>query len=137
MISEILMVSSAAIILLLGSMHLVFTFFGSRMQPRDPGLRARMDAVSPVISRDTTMWRAWIGFNASHSLGAMLFGMVYGYLAFCHAELLFGSSFLLAVGFAMLVAFLLLARTFWFRIPLAGISVALACYAGSILIQRF
>ena len=23
-------------------------------------------AVSPVITRETTMWQAWIGFNASH-----------------------------------------------------------------------
>ena len=34
--------------------------------------------------------KAWIGFNISHSLGALLFGVIYGYLAvfplrFCKA----------------------------------------------------
>lgn len=136
MTSRILMMSSAGIFFLLGTMHLVYTFFGSKLLPRDPELRASMDAVSPVISSETTMWRAWIGFNASHSMGAMLFGSVYGYLACCHADLLFESVFLLGSGLVMLAGFVLLARTFWFRIPLAGVSVALACYVGSILIYR-
>jgi hypothetical protein len=48
-----------------------------------------------VLTRQTTMWRAWIGFNASHSMGAVFFGLVYGYLALLHVELLFRSPFLL------------------------------------------
>jgi hypothetical protein len=96
-----------------------------------------MQAVSPVISRETTMWKAWVGFNASHSMGAMLFGLIYGYLAWSHSELLFGSVFLLALGFAMLGGFLVLGRIYWFRIPFAGISLALACYCASILMNRF
>ena len=28
-----------------------------------------MMTVSPVISRETTMWRVWVGFNATHSFG--------------------------------------------------------------------
>src|SRR5438046_6957052 len=30
------------------------------------------------------MWRAWVGFNASHSMGAMLFGLVFAFLALAH-----------------------------------------------------
>jgi len=43
------------------------------------------------------MWKAWIGFNASHSLGAVLFGQVYGYLVLAHAPMLLSSPFRLAV----------------------------------------
>jgi hypothetical protein len=53
-----------------------------------------MSATAPVISRETTMWKAWIGFNASHSLGAILFGLVYGYLALAHPAFLFPIPFL-------------------------------------------
>jgi hypothetical protein len=35
------------------------------------------------------MWKAWVGFNASHSYGAILFGLVYGYLASMSSEVVF------------------------------------------------
>ena len=33
-----------------------------------------MKKVAPRISGDMTMWKAWIGFHVSHSIGLMLFG---------------------------------------------------------------
>ena len=57
-----------------------------------------MQEVSPVITRETTMWKAWVGFNASHSYGLILFGAVYGYLAVAHGDFPFRSVFLLSVG---------------------------------------
>lgn len=133
MLAILLMAFSAAIFLALGSLHLVYTFVGSKLTPRDSALTSRMREVSPVISRETDMWRCWIGFNASHSLGAMLFGLVYGYLAVVHSALLFASPFLLVVGFLMVSAFLALAKACWFRIPLFGIALSLACYVGGVI----
>ncbi|MDO9452716.1 MAG: hypothetical protein Q7J29_07625 [Stagnimonas sp.] len=135
MAATILMVFCAGIVLLLGIVHLVYTFSGSMLQPRDPALQTKMRQVSPVISTETTMWKSWIGFNASHSMGALLFGLIYGFLALAHAPLLFHSPFLLVVGLAMLGGFVVLARLYWFSIPFACISVALACYLGSIAVS--
>jgi len=70
MLARALVAFSAAVILLLGVVHLSYTFWALKLIPRDP-------AVAPVISADTTMWKAWIGFNASHGFGAILFGLVY------------------------------------------------------------
>jgi hypothetical protein len=81
----------------LGLAHLLFTFRGPAFMPRDRALAARMEEVAPVISVDTTMRKAWIGFNASHSFGAILFGAVYGYLALLHPAFLAASGFLLAL----------------------------------------
>jgi hypothetical protein len=128
-----LMTLSALVVLTLGVLHLVHTFSGLKLTPRDPALRARMNEVHPVITRQTTMWRAWIGFNASHSMGAILFGLLYGFLANLYPELLFGSPFLLGVGFAMLGGFAVLGKLYWFRVPFAGILAALACYVLSIV----
>lgn len=128
-----LMAASAGIILLLGSLHLLYTFRGKKLYPRDTHLERQMDQVSPVITRQTTMWRCWIGFNASHSLGAMLFGLVYGYLALQHTALLFGSPFLLLVGAAALAAWLWLAKTYWFSVPLAGIALSLLLYGAAVV----
>lgn len=133
MIAITLMTLSTLVLLALGVLHLVYTFRGSKLTPRDPALQARMSEVHPVITRQTTMWRAWIGFNASHSMGAILFGLVYGFLANAHPELLFNSSFLLAVGLVMLCGFAVLGKVYWFRVPFAGIVGSLACYVLSIV----
>jgi hypothetical protein len=127
-----LVVLSAGIILLLGTIHLIYTFTGSKLTPRDSALRESMSAISPVITRQTTMWKAWVGFNASHSLGAILFGLVYGYLAIAHPELLFRSPFLLIVGLGMLASYVVLAKLYWFSIPFIGISVATATYFAAV-----
>lgn len=128
-----LMVACAAVLLFLGSMHLLYTFCGTKLHPRDPALRERMEAVSPGITRQTTMWKAWVGFNASHSASVMLFGLVYGYLAIMQAPLLFGSVFLLGLGLVFLAGFVVLAKKYWFSIPYRGIVLATACYAGALL----
>ena len=128
MIAIVLIVSSAAIALSLGVLHLVFTFRGPKFLPRDPSLQIRMEEIAPVISKQTTMWRCWIGFNASHSMGVILFGLIYGYLAITHAALLFQSPFLLVVGLGMLLGYAVLAKLYWFIIPFTGISLALGCY---------
>ena len=127
-----LMAASAAIMFVLGSAHLVYTFFGPKFEARDPALTQRMKEVSPVISGDTTMWKAWISFNATHSLGAMLFGAVFGGFAFSDPAYLFASTWLLALGAAMLASFVLLGWRYWFSVPFRGSVLAFICYLASI-----
>jgi hypothetical protein len=130
------MIFSASIILILGILHLVYTFWGPKLRPRDATLQVSMSQISPVITKETTMWRAWVGFNASHSMGAILFGLIYGYLAIAHSRLLFESPFLLIVGLAMLGGFFALAKIYWFSAPFTGISISLVCYIASIAASR-
>lgn len=137
MAAIVLMVLSAGIFLALGTLHLVYTFHGPKFMPRDRDLQARMAEVSPVITAETTMWRCWIGFNASHSLGAMLFGLIYGYLALAHPALLFSSWFLLGLGAATTLSFFLLGRAYWFSIPRTGIAISLCCFVASVIASRF
>ena len=134
--ARILMVLSASIIFTLGVFHLVYTFWGPNLMPRDPALQISMSQISPVITKETTMWRCWVGFNASHSMGLILFGLVFGFLALAHSQLLFRSPFLLAVGLAMLVGFVVLCKVYFFSAPLRDISISLACYVVSIALSR-
>ena len=115
--------------MLLGVVHLVFTFRGTRFHPRDGALEARLKEVSPKISRQTTLWRAGIGFHASHSFGAMLFGLVYLHLAIEGSGFLWRSPVLLTIGLVYLAAMLVLARRYWFSVPFRGIAVATLLYA--------
>jgi len=134
------MLVSAAILFALGALHLIYTFSGPKLFPRDRALQKRMGEISPVISKETNMWRCWVGFNASHSIGAMFYGLIYGFLAATHSSLLFTSPYLLVVGLLMVGGFVALARAYWFRIPFVGTGMSLACYVASLivlLVQKF
>ena len=131
-IAPALVACSGAILLLLGLAHLVITFRGPKMLPRDSGLRVRMQEVSPVITRQTTMWKAWVGFNASHSYGLVLFGAVYIYLALAHERMLFQSAYLLALGFLVLLGYVFVAERYFFRVPLRGVLLATVLYAAAV-----
>ncbi|MET0486534.1 MAG: hypothetical protein ABW216_12610 [Candidatus Rokuibacteriota bacterium] len=131
-----LIAGSAAIIMLLGLIHLLYTFHGPKLLPRDRDLKTRMQEVSPVITRETTMWKAWVGFNASHSGGAILFGAVYGYLALAHGAFLFQSTFLLSLGLLMLCGYAFLAKRYWFSVPFRGILLAAVIYVIALIISR-
>jgi hypothetical protein len=132
-IASYLLTGSAALPLLLGLLHLLYTFHGPKLLPRDTELHERMMSVSPVITRETTMWNAWVGFNASHSFGAILFGLLYGYLGLLHPEFLFQSAFLLAVGFVFLCGYTFLGVRYWFRVPLRAIVLSLILYSFAIV----
>lgn len=131
-----LLVAGAGVVLTLGIAHLVLTFVGRKLHPREPETKVILEASSLRLTRETTMWRAWIGFNASHSLGAILFGLVYGYLAVAEDGLLFGSIFLLAVGLAFLAGYVALGYRYWFSVPRRGILLATACYVAAIVTSR-
>jgi hypothetical protein len=132
-LAPFLLAGSAAVLLALGLIHLMYTFRGSKLRPRDKELLQRMSVVPPVISRETTMWKAWVGFNASHSFGAILFGLIYGQLALVQPRALFGSPFLLTVGLALLCGYTFLGKRYWFSIPFWGILIALALYVGALI----
>lgn len=135
MLATVLMLASAAILFVLGTLHLIYTFFGSKLTPRDPALQKSMGEISPVITKETNMWRCWVGFNASHSMGLMLYGLIYGFLAIAHSSLLFSSPYLLVVGLLIVGGFFALAKAYWFSIPFVGTGISLACYVASIIVS--
>jgi hypothetical protein len=134
--ARILMVVSASIIFSLGVVHLAYTFWGPNLTPSDPALQVSMSQISPVITKETTMWRCWVGFNASHSMGLILFGLVFGFLALAHSQLVFQSPFLLVVGLAMLGGLVVLGKVYWFSAPFTGVCISLAFYVASIALSR-
>jgi hypothetical protein len=128
MLPQILISASAAIGLFAGTLHLHGTFFGPDLRPRDPGLEARMKEVSPNVTSRTTMWKAWIGFNAILSLGLMLFGLLYGYLAVFEFSVLQRSPFLLLVGLVFLASLVVLWKRYTYYLPAVVFTVSLGPY---------
>ena len=132
-----LVIASAAILLSLGLVHLLYTFRGPKLHPRDPALEEAMKQGHPVLTRRTTMWKAWVGFNVSHSMGAILYGLVYGYLALVHQAMLFASPFLLGTGLVLLMGYVLVGNRYWFSAPNSGIFAATALYVVALIVALF
>ena len=135
MLDSYFIAAAAAIALVLGLLHLFYTYNGTKLHPRDHTLKDRMQEVAPGITRETTMWRTWIGFNASHSFGAIFFGLVYGYLPLAQARMFFASPFLLAVGLALLAGYVVLGRLYWFSIPFRGVVTATVLYVLGLVVH--
>ena len=128
MLPQILISASAVIMLIVGVLQLRAMFFGPELRPRDPALEARMKEVSLAVTSQTTIWKVWIGFNASQSLGLVLFGVLYGYLSIFQFQVLLQSPFLLLAGAFFLGCLVVLAQRYLFSIPLAVFAGALVFY---------
>lgn len=128
MLAQGMLLFSCLIVFTLGSLHAWLTLKSEKFSPRDDELKARLQQVAPRISKQTTMWRAGQGFHLSHSAGAMLFALVYGYLAWCGWDFFMQAWFLRALGFAYLLLMWVLALKYWFRIPVIGLTVASSLY---------
>lgn len=127
-IASLLVVAGDAVLLVLGSIHLFYTFRGRMLFPRKEGLIDGMKRSALVLTRETTVWKAWIGFNASHSLGILMFALVYAWLALAVPNLLFGSVFLRVLGLVFLLSYVVLARLYWFSVPFRGVVLATVLY---------
>ncbi|MCB0528844.1 MAG: hypothetical protein H6565_08180 [Lewinellaceae bacterium] len=128
---QLLILAGSGIVLLLGSMHLYYTFFTNKLDARSAGTMERMQGDHPVLTRRTTMWKAWVGFNASHSIGAIFFGLINILLAIRHFDYFRTAPDLYVLDIAALAFYLFLAKRYWFRIPLTGVLIALLCFAAS------
>lgn len=71
--SRYLFLAGAAPFILLGAAHAWHTPVHSDerkgLSPRDPSVADAMRGTTPRLTDRTDLWRAWVGFNYSHSLG--------------------------------------------------------------------
>ena len=134
---KILLVAGCSVFVVLGIIHFVFTLFTNKFEARDPALTESMKRISPILTGRTTMWNAWIGFNASHSLGAVLFGMFYIVIALENYPYLKSSAALNFLLLAVPALYLVLALRYWFDKPRNGILAGLALIVLSLLLRTY
>ncbi|NOQ78398.1 MAG: hypothetical protein GQ546_03250, partial [Gammaproteobacteria bacterium] len=77
MFEQVFIIVGASIFGISGFVHLIYTFYTNKFDARKSSVTAAMKTTSPILTKETTMWDAWIGFNASHSLGAILVAAFY------------------------------------------------------------
>jgi hypothetical protein len=134
-LSRYLFLAGALPFVLLGAAHVRATPArigdGKGLSPSDPQLAEAMTKASPLLTSRTSMWLAWVGFNLSHSLGAMTLG---GFVLLTGRDAArFADQASVCVPFAVLVAaaYLWIAVRYWFRIPIVGCALSLALFLAS------
>ncbi len=123
-----LFVIGASIFGVLGTIHLLFTFFTNKFDTVDSAVKESMKNTSPILTKETTIWKAWVGFNASHSLGAMLFAGIYLPLTIFNFEVIQQSLWFTFLPVVIGMSYLTLAKKYWFRIPFTGILISTICF---------
>ena len=101
------------------------------LSPSDPGLSEQMTRTTLRLTRRTDLWRAWVGFNLSHSLGAVAFGGLAVLVA--RSEASFVAEGPVFAPFALLVSsvYLGLAIQYWFKTPIVGCALSAAFFLAS------
>lgn len=116
---------------ILGLLHAVYTLQDirrpRRLVPDDPSVSAAMAGSFVRLARGgTTMWQAWVGFNFSHSLGAVLFGVLCIFSGAAMGTVVV-PGWVLFLLWVIGLTYLALGVLYWFRIPIVGIAIGTGC----------
>ncbi|HVI45839.1 MAG TPA: hypothetical protein VM802_13275 [Chitinophaga sp.] len=128
--------TGAVIISLMGLLHLRATLFTNKLYPRKEQLIKDMEETPLVMTEQLTMWKSWIGFNATHSSGALFIGIVNYYLALKHFDFLNNSHFLLLFTIATVTFYVWVAARFWFKVVLGLLTIACLCFITSYILLQ-
>jgi len=131
LIAKYLWLAGSVIIAVLGLLHLRGTFFSNMFATRNPKLQEEMKVSYPMISKDMSMWNAWISFNATHSVAAIFIGVINVYLSFKYFDLLLHDHFFFLITIAAMGFIVWLSIKYWFNTIRVGVVVVLACYVAA------
>lgn len=132
-----LILTGSLVLLVLGTIHLLYTFFTDKFFTRIQETGDMMKLDSPILTRKTSVWKAWIGFNASHSIGVLFFALINIAVALENFELFQSSNYLLVLDNVMVLFYLFLAKKYWFIRPLVGIFITFICFATATILIAF
>lgn len=128
MFEQVFIIIGASIFGILGFVHLIYTFYTNKFDARKSSVTAAMKTTSPVLTKETTMWDAWIGFNASHSLGAILVAAFYIPLAALDMTVIIEIKWFSILPVIIGFSYLSLAKKYWFKIPFVGVLISTFCF---------
>ncbi len=128
---QALLIVGASIFGVLGTIHLLYTFFTNKFEAYNSSVTEAMKGTSPILTKEITVWNAWIGFNASHSLGAMLVAAFYIPLTVSYFNIIQQSLWFSFLPVLIGLSYLILAKKYWFKIPFIGVLISTICFVGS------
>jgi hypothetical protein len=134
-LSQIWLLAGGSIFAVIGTLHALYTLLDMkrprRLVPDDPAVMQAMASTGVRMTRgQTTMWRAWVGFNFTHSIGLVMFGaacIMVGVLL----AVLSPPRAALFIPVAIACLYELLAVRYFFRIPAIACAVAIFCFVAA------
>jgi hypothetical protein len=133
-LSRYLFLAGALPLIFLGVVHALLTPLTpdqpKPLSPRDADYRRSMSEQKPLLTRRTNLWLLWVGFNLSHSVGVLLFGIVVLLAGRSTAAFQVNGPFL---PFAVVVSatYVAIGLRFWYRAPVIGIAISGICFIAS------
>jgi hypothetical protein len=101
--------------------------------PTDDNVRLAMVGARLRLAPQTTIWRSWLGFNLSHSLGLLVFGGLLTGIAVRDFDFVASSAFLETSSVIVALLYLWMAIRFWFWLPATLSAVGAVCFLLSAL----
>jgi len=121
----------------LGLLHTLYSLADvikpRKLTPRNDQVRQMMTETGMKITNRTTLWLAWLGFNISHGIGVLFFGLIFLLIALYDFKLIQSIKFLIPLAILMSASYFVLAIRFWFYIPAIGTGIGLICFTLSYL----
>lgn len=133
-------IAATAILMAAGGGHALVTLLDmirpTFFTPNDDSVRSAMERTGFRFRRlfpgaddvTPTMWRLWLGFNASHGLGVFTFGLVCLLIAVHDYTLVDRIGALQPLTIAVSAAYFAIALRYWFYVPGLVAGGALACF---------
>ena len=132
MTAQLLIVLGSLPFLILGVLHAVFTALDMRnprrLVPKDAAVADAMAKTTIRLAPSRTMWRAWVGFNLSHSLGAVVFGLLYLLLAVLEFDVLTSRPVFVYLAVIIGGIYVTLSLKYWFIVPTVGTGLGTLCF---------
>jgi hypothetical protein len=132
-------IAGATVFILLGAAHVAGTLLDTArptfFAPNDERVLSVMDgtglrfrAMFPGTKDRPSMWRLWLGFNISHGLGALVFGVLLLAIAVHDFDLVRDIAIVRPLSVAVAATYVVLALRFWFYAPAVGVGLATGCF---------
>ena len=134
-LSRYLFLAGALPFVFLGSLHAIYTPLRPSdrkgLSPNDSQTIEAMTRTQLLLTRRTDLWSAWVGFNLSHSLGAVLFGLFVVVIGRSAESFAAQARFCVPLATLIAASYIAIGLKYWFRDPNTGIALSLACFVGS------
>ena len=141
MLTKYLYIAGCIPFLVLGILHTVYkiadTHSPKKLIPYKSGVMGLMKESTLAITKETNMWRAWVGFNISHGIGILFFSATYLYLSISYISFLESSLFFMSAAPIISLTYLVLSKKYWFSIPTIGSAIGLLCFVTGALAQLY
>jgi hypothetical protein len=128
---QVLIIIGSGIFGILGSIHIFLTLKTKAFSGFSEEANEAMKTTSLKITPNSNLWKAWVGVNLSHGLGAVLFAFIYVVISLSDFTFVESNVWFVYVGLFYCLAFTLLSKLYWFKTPFIGSFVSVLCFGVS------